>query len=129
LDAFEECVEYHPRAEAIRTAWMAGARAFTDEFGEDGELVKRAYRKMQNANLTVATPRSLITLARKLRESEAVLSDIGLGRCPTCEQEPCECEVQQLEHCPACGNLVLAENIGQDCKWHKGLPHQQYARE
>lgn len=89
LDAFEEAVDYHPRAEAVRTAWMAGARAFTDEFGEDGELVKRAYRKMMNAGLTVATPRSLITMARKLRKSKP---EDGASICPTCHAYPCECE-------------------------------------
>jgi hypothetical protein len=92
LDAFEEAVDYHPRAEAVRTAWMAGARAFTDEFGEDGELVKRAYRKMMNAGLTVATPRSLITMARRLRKAKAALSDNGVSICGECHSYPCTCD-------------------------------------
>ena len=74
LDAFETVVEA-PISNYMKKLWVAGARDFHAEFGEDTELLVETARHLIGKGMDVPSPRSCIKTAfsrkRKRHDDEA----------------------------------------------------------
>ena len=51
----------------LRKQWVAGARDWRAEHGEDAELLRRALRYMRKRDLVIKSPRSAIAVGHELK--------------------------------------------------------------
>ena len=66
LDAMQQEAGFSPVGH-LRKSWIWGAREYAENVGTDPEIVKAAIREMQKEGLSIASPRSLMTIALKLK--------------------------------------------------------------
>ena len=66
LDAMQQEAGFNPVGH-LRKSWIWGAREYAENVGTDPEIVKAAIREMQKNGLSIASPRSLVTIALKLK--------------------------------------------------------------
>jgi hypothetical protein len=69
LDCFQEAAGYEPKG-FIRQQWIAGARDWYSVFHEDTRLLRLAIDEMRQKGLTIASPRSCITVATNMKNRE-----------------------------------------------------------
>ena len=70
LDRFCTLIGSEPRSHQVRRQWMAGGRAWLEELGETPDLLEAAFHEMDKDNLTIATPRSLISVGMRLKRGK-----------------------------------------------------------
>ena len=70
LERFCTLMGSEPRSAQVRKQWMAGGRAWLEELGETPDLLEAAYREMEEKELAIATPRSLITIGMRLKRGK-----------------------------------------------------------
>lgn len=79
LDAFQECAGFTPR-DRLRTEWIAGARNYVSNVGERADLIAPSVKYMQEHDMLIKSPGSLVTVALKMKGKTVVVSDV----CPEC---------------------------------------------
>ena len=81
LDTFQECADFIPH-EALRKQWIAGARNYVENVGERPDLIRPSIEYMQQRNLIIKSPGSLVTVALKLKRDE--VPKVDRVPCPLC---------------------------------------------
>ena len=70
LERFCTLMDSEPRSPQVRKQWVAGGRAWLEELGETPDLLEAAFHEMDEKNLTIATPRSLISVGMRLKRGK-----------------------------------------------------------
>lgn len=66
LDTFQDLAGFEPHG-FVRTQWVAGARDWYSTMGADTNLLRLAVEQMREKQLTIASPRSCITVALEIK--------------------------------------------------------------